>query len=77
VPDAGAEYRFGPADTSLLASIAASTGGSVTPEADALERGAGDTSASRVALWPWLVLFAAFAWAADLFLRRIRIFEVA
>jgi len=77
VPDAGAEYRFGPADTSLLASIAASTGGSVTPEAAALERGAGDTSASRIALWPWLVLFAAFAWAADLFLRRIRIFETA
>jgi len=77
VPDAGAEYRFGPADTSLLASIAASTGGSVTPEPAALERGAGDSSASRIALWPWLVLFAAFAWAADLFLRRIRIFEEA
>jgi uncharacterized membrane protein len=77
VPDGGAEYRFGPPDTSLLASIAASTGGSVTPEADALERGAGDTSASRIALWPWLVLFAAFAWAADLLLRRVRIFEEA
>lgn len=77
VPDAGAEYRFGPPDTSLLASIAASTGGSVTPEADALERGAGDTSAARIALWPWLVLFAAFAWASDLLLRRVRIFEEA
>ncbi len=77
VPDAGAEYRFGQPDTSLLASIAASTGGSVTPEADALQRGSGDSRASRIALWPWLVLLAAFAWAVDLLLRRIRIFEVA
>lgn len=77
VPDQGAEYRFRQPDTSLLASIATATGGTVTPEPAALERGSGDSRASRVALWPWLVLFAAFAWAGDLLLRRIRIFEAA
>ncbi|MBM3751878.1 MAG: VWA domain-containing protein [Acidimicrobiia bacterium] len=77
VPDQGAEYRFQQPDTSLLAAIADSTKGTVMPEAAALERGAGDTSASRIALWPWLVLFAALMWAADLLLRRVRIFEVA
>lgn len=77
VPDQGAEYRFRQPDTSLLASIATSTGGSVTPEPAALERGAGDSRASRIALWPWLVLFAAFAWALDLLLRRVRLFEAA
>ncbi len=77
VPDPGAEYRFRQPDTSLLASIAASTQGSVTPEASSLDRESGDSRASRLALWPWLVLFAAFAWALDLLLRRIRIFEAA
>lgn len=77
VPDAGAEYRFRPPDVSLLAAIADATGGTVMPGAEALQRGAGDSRASRIALWPWLVLFAAFAWAVDLLLRRIRIFEVA
>jgi uncharacterized membrane protein len=77
VPDQGAEYRFQQPDTSLLAAIADSTKGSVMPEAAALERGAGDTRASRIALWPWLVLFAAVMWAGDLLLRRVRIFELA
>lgn len=77
VPDPGAEYRFRQPDMSLLASIASSTNGTTTPEASALERTAGDTRAARIALWPWLVLFAAFMWAGDLLLRRIRIFEEA
>ena len=75
VPDPGAEYRFQQPDMSLLASIATSTGGTATPEPSALERTAGDSRAVRIALWPWLVLFAALAWAADLLLRRIRILE--
>ena len=77
VPDVGAEYRFRQTDTSLLASIADATGGAVMPDAAALQRGAGDTRAARIALWPWLVLFAAFMWAGDVLLRRVRIFEVA
>ncbi|MGE3344635.1 MAG: hypothetical protein AB7L71_14490, partial [Vicinamibacterales bacterium] len=77
VPDPGAEYRFQQPDTSLLASIASATQGAITPEAAALARDAGDTRASRIALWPWLVLFAALAWALDLLLRRVRILETA
>jgi len=77
VPDAGAEFRFREPDTSLLASIADATGGQIMPDAPALARGAGDTRAARIALWPWLVLFAAFMWAGDLLLRRVRIFELA
>ncbi len=77
VPDAGAEYRFRAPDTSFLASLAASTGGLVMPEAGALTRASGDSRAARRTLWPWLVLFAALAWALDLLLRRVRIFETA
>jgi Ca-activated chloride channel family protein len=77
VPDAGAEFRFREPDTSLLASIADATGGQIMPDAAALARGTGDTRAARIALWPWLVLFAAFMWAGDLLLRRVRIFELA
>lgn len=48
---------------------------SVTPGAAALDRESGDSRASRIALWPWLVLFAALARALDLLLRRVRIFR--
>lgn len=77
VPDASAEYRFRAADTSLLGALATATGGAIMPEPAALDRGAGDSRASRIALWPWLVLLAAVAWALDLLLRRVRIFEAA
>ena len=75
VPDAGAEYRFRAPDDALLASLAASTGGVVAPDAAALRRAGTDSRAARRAMWPGLVLFALLAWAGDLLLRRVRIFE--
>ena len=75
LPDAGAEYRFGPPDDALLRSIASSTGGSVAPDGDQLRSGDMDSRAARRAAWPGLVLFALIAWATDLLLRRIRLFE--
>jgi uncharacterized membrane protein/uncharacterized protein YegL len=75
VPDAGAEYRFRAPDDTLLASLASSTGGSVAPTGESLRRSGTDSRAARRAMWPGLVLFALLAWAADLLLRRVRVFE--
>ena len=75
VPDAGAEYRFGAPDNTLLTSLASSTGGTVAPDGEKLRSAATDSSAARRAGWPGLVLFALIGWAIDLLLRRIRLFE--
>ena len=75
IPDAGAEYRFRSPDEALLASLASSTGGRVGPDAEALRRAGTDSRAARRAMWPGLVLFALVGWAADLLLRRVRLFE--
>jgi len=75
VPDVGAEYRFRAPDDVLLSSLAASTGGKVGPDAEALRRSGTDSRAARRAMWPGLVLFALIGWAVDLLLRRVRLFE--
>lgn len=75
VPDAGAEYRFRAPDDALLSSLASATGGVVAPDAEGLRRSGTDSRAARRAMWPGLVLFALLAWAVDLFLRRVRLFE--
>jgi Ca-activated chloride channel homolog len=75
VPDSGAEYRFRAPDNALLSSLAASTGGKVGPDAEALRRSGTDSRAARRAMWPGLVLFSLVGWAVDLLLRRVRLFE--
>ncbi len=76
VPDAGAEYRFGAPDNTLLTSLASSTGGTVAPDAEKLRSAGSDSRAARRAGWPGLVLFALIGWATDLLLRRVRLFEL-
>ncbi|HUR21116.1 MAG TPA: VWA domain-containing protein [Vicinamibacterales bacterium] len=75
VPDSGSEYRFRAPDNALLSSLAASTGGRVGPDAEALRRAGTDSRAARRAMWPGLVLFSLVGWAVDLLLRRVRLFE--
>jgi uncharacterized membrane protein len=76
LPDTAAEYRFRPADEARLAAIAQATGGVVNPDADAIRRST-VRQASRRALWPFLVLGALALWLADVFFRRVRVFEGA
>jgi len=76
LPDTAAEYRFRPADEARLAAIAQATGGVVSPDADAIRRST-VRQAARRALWPFLVLAALVFWLADVFFRRVRVFEGA
>jgi len=75
VPDPAAEYRFRPADETLLRSIAAATGGTWHPTAASLANAAGDSRTARRPLWPALIGLALVLWFVDLLLRRIRLFE--
>jgi hypothetical protein len=77
VPDDAAEYRFREPDTALLESVAALTGGRVSPAAGQLRDVPAAATASRRALWPTLVLVALAAWLCDILLRRIRLFDGA
>jgi uncharacterized membrane protein/uncharacterized protein YegL len=76
LPDTAAEYRFRPADEARLAAIAQATGGVVSPDADAIRKST-VRQAARRALWPFLVLGALVLWLADVFFRRVRVFEGA
>ena len=76
VPDLAAEYRFRPADETLLQSIAAATGGAWHPSAASLANAPGDHRTERRPLWTSLLVLALGLWLVDLLLRRIRIFEV-
>jgi uncharacterized membrane protein len=77
IPDNAAEYRFRPADTALLETIAQTTGGAAGATPEALGSTAGTSRVSRRALWPFMVVLALFAWLADILLRRVRVFEPA
>ncbi|HUF48873.1 MAG TPA: VWA domain-containing protein [Vicinamibacterales bacterium] len=75
VPDPAAEYRFRPADRTLLDAIARTTGGASPASAEALGSTAGAARVARRALWPFLVILALVAWLGDILLRRVRVFE--
>jgi uncharacterized membrane protein/uncharacterized protein YegL len=74
VADPAAEYRFRPADETLLRSIAESTGGAFRAAPDAIAASAAGRAARR-ALWPALVVMALLLWMGDVVLRRVRILE--
>jgi uncharacterized membrane protein len=75
VPDLAAEYRFRPADETLLKSIASATGGAWHPTPALLANAPGDHRTERRPLWTSLLVLALLLWFVDLLLRRVRIFE--
>jgi Ca-activated chloride channel homolog len=75
VPDPAAEYRFQPVDDDALREIAASTGGTLRPRAEALAASPGERHSKRRPLWPALTMAALALWFVDILLRRVRIFE--
>jgi uncharacterized membrane protein len=75
LPDAAAEYRFGPPDEPLLQAMASATGGVWQPTAERLANTAGDSRTERRPLWPALIALALVLWFVDLVLRRVRVFE--
>lgn len=77
IPDNASEYRFRPADTDLLDTLAVTTGGAAGATAERLSSTAGASRVARRALWPLLVVLALLVWLADILLRRVRVFEPA
>ncbi len=75
VPDPAAEYRFQPADETLLQSIAGATGGMFKPTPSSLAAKPGERSTERRPLSPPLIMAALLVWLADLVFRRVRVFE--
>jgi hypothetical protein len=75
-PDPDEEYRLRPPDETALRGIARATGGRYEPALDDLQRSDAVKRTTSRALWPWLVVLAMFAWLADIWLRRVRLFEV-
>lgn len=72
-----AEYHFYPPDTQKLRSISAATGGIFQPSPEQLFDPNGETTEYPVRLWPWLAAAALLLYAADILLRRLRLFETA
>jgi hypothetical protein len=70
-PDRGAEYRFGPADEARLSAMAADTGGSVRPSADAVRNARPASGTVRHPLAPWCLALALVLWPVDIGLRRL------
>ncbi len=75
VPDPAAEYRFQPADESLLQAISSATGGAWKPASSALAAKPGERSTERRPLSPLLIAVALMVWLVDLVFRRVRVFE--
>ncbi|MDQ3214331.1 MAG: VWA domain-containing protein [Acidobacteriota bacterium] len=77
LPDAAAEYRFGPADEARLRAVASATGGAWRPGPEALTTDAADRRTERRPLWSMLIALALGLWFVDVLLRRVRIFEAS
>lgn len=65
-----AEYLLEPPDEQLLASLAAATGGQVSPDPASVFFQKDRTAAIERELWPWLAFFALLAFVFDVALRR-------
>ncbi len=69
------EYRFDPPDRALLGELAASTGGVMDPDLEAVFAPGGETVVRPIPLWPWLAGLALLLYLTDLLLRRVRLFR--
>ena len=69
------EYHFYPPNTEALRSISNETNGRYQPRAEDIFDSQGETAALPVPLWPYFAVAAFLLYIADVFLRRIRLFE--
>jgi uncharacterized membrane protein len=70
-----AEYHFYPPNTDALRAISTETGGRFQPTAEDIFSPNGETTALPTPLWPFLAGLALVLYIADVFLRRVRLFE--
>jgi Ca-activated chloride channel homolog len=69
------EYHFYPPNTEALRSISNETKGRFQPHAEDIFDPQDETAALPVPLWPYLAAAALVLYIADVFLRRVRLFE--
>lgn len=70
-----AEYRFYPPDTALLRALSEETDGRFEPDPREIFDRNGETATAVLPLWPFLAIAALALYLADIFLRRVRLFE--
>lgn len=69
------EYHFYPPNTELLRSLSAETNGRFEPEVRDVFETKDERAAAALQLWPFLTIAALVLYLADIFLRRVRLFE--
>ena len=69
------EYHFYPPNTEFLRAISSETKGQFQPAAQDIFDPHGEAVAVPTPLWPYLATIALLLYAADVFLRRVRLFE--
>ena len=70
------EYHFYPPNTDVLRAISAETKGRFQPRAEDIFDPNGETTALPTPLWPYLTAAALLLYLTDVWLRRIRLFEL-
>ena len=70
------EYHFYPPNTEVLRAISAETKGRFQPRAEDIFDPNGETTALPTPLWPYLTAAALLLYLTDVWLRRIRLFEL-
>ena len=69
------EYHFYPPNTEFLRAISTETGGKFQPTAADIFDPHGESVDVPTPLWPYLATLALLLYVADVFLRRLRLFE--
>jgi hypothetical protein len=69
------EYHFYPPSIEALRALSIETNGKFQPQPADIFTTHGETAASPVQLWPYLVGLALLLYVCDVFLRRVRLFE--
>jgi uncharacterized membrane protein len=69
------EYHFYPPNTDALRLISSETGGKFQPAPEDIFNAGDETTALPTPLWPYLTTIALLLYIADVFLRRVRLFE--
>jgi hypothetical protein len=70
------EYHFYPPDIDKLKSISDATGGKFKPEGPEIFQSNGESTEYPIALWPLICGLVLALYVTDIFLRRVRLFEV-
>ena len=69
------EYHFYPPNIDMLRAISSETKGQFQPKAEDIFNPLGEATALPIPLWPYLAALGLILYVADVYLRRVRLFE--